>query len=256
VVVVGATVVVVGATVVVVVGAIVVVVGATVVVVVGAIVVVVVVGAIVVVVGATVVVVVGWVVVVVGATVVVVVGAIVVVVGATVVVVVVGAIVVVVVGWVVVVVVVGAIVVVVVDVVVEVVVVDVLVEVVVELVSVTNAAASGVIFWVVPVCERNPPVAATSGVTLPAGSSGAVEPDWAGPGLLAASKPVSTQKPALVVGAPTPGLPPKTTLMAPPDRLKVAESTSIIPMLAWPPPTPLVVNAEPVLNVESVNVRF
>jgi hypothetical protein len=233
----GTVVVVVGPTVVVVdPGAVVVVVGPTVVVVDP--------GAVVVVVGAIVVVVVGWVVVVVGAIVVVVVGWVVVVVGA--IVVVVGAIVVVVGA---IVVVVGAIVVVV---------GAIVVVVVAELVSVTKAAAGGVIICVVPGCEINPPLASTRGVVVPAGSNGAAEPDWAGPGFLAASKPVNTQKPVLAPGAPTPGLPPNGTLMwsVPLTSMKVAESTSMIPMLALPPATPLVVNALPVSNVESVNVRF
>jgi len=192
-------------------------------------------GAVVVVVGATVVVVVVGatvVVVVVGATVVVVVaptvvvvvdGLVVVVVGATVVVVVVGATVVVVVGATVVVVV-GATVVVVAGAV-----VDVVAAAVVDVtppVSTTCAAVGGVMHAVAG-CggwQMCPPLAATSGVTVPAGNAGPVAPIWAGPGLFEASKPVSKQ-----FAAPTPCAPPNVIGMS---ALTVTDVTPMRPMFA------------------------
>jgi len=205
---------------------------------------------VVVVVGATVVVVV------VGAAVVVVVEApVVVVVGATVVVVVVAAAVVVVVGATVVVVVGATVVVVVVGATVVVVVVGATVEVeVLGPTRETNAAAGGVMAGVVLGCVMAPPVAATSGVVVPGGSKGAVWPNCAGPGVLAASKPVNRH--VVVPAVPAPGLPPNGTVTAPPKMVKLAEVAETMPMLALPPAVPFVVNTLPELNVASVYVKL
>jgi hypothetical protein len=227
--------------------------------------------------------------VVVGASVVdVVVGAtvVVVVVGATVVVVVVGAIdvdvvlvgatevVVVVVGATVVVVVVGGIVVVLVEVdelvevvVLDDVVVDVLVVVgaavvvVVGAPSVACALGGGVIFCVVPVCAKNPPVALTSAVAAPNvpgfGNKGAVPAavpvNCAGPAMSPGSpNPVSTQS-ACVLAVATPMSPPKSTsrftfVMTLTEKLY----TPTTPIFALLPSVPLVVNTLPVLKFVSV----
>jgi hypothetical protein len=241
-----ASVVVVGATVVVV-GAWVVVVGATVVVV----------GATVVVVGATVVV---------GPAVVVVVGpAVVVVVGPAVVVVVVPPTVVVVAGAVVVVV---AAAVVVVDATVVVVVAAAVVVVVPPLpVRITCAAGGGVIFAAVFGCERKPPDARISWVALPvaggAGSrgpaGGVVPPVCAGPGVPPGPNPVRRQAvSADVVPVLVPGLPPNVSVVVPgavdPMLVSLTYVTEVMPMFAWPPGAPFVVNTLPVFSVLSVKL--
>jgi hypothetical protein len=116
--------------------------------------------------------------------------------------------------------------------------------------SATNAAVGGVIFWVVPVCERNPFDAATNAVVEPAGRTGPPAPVCAGPGLLPASKPVSTQP-----FAATPAAPPNVRVSG--KGVATSNCVALVtPMSAVPPAVPFVVKTLPVLSVLSINVMF